>query len=120
MLKATRPRINELVEEGLSQGNGPFENRIFAVSEVTAWLNDQARDRNIVTAHRVCAQLKKSGAQHFGRLSLGKQADGCKLPTLLNKEEQVFAGPDLKGASDLTNAEVCGCFGWVVPRTGKM
>lgn len=102
----TRSLLDELIEDGLADGEGPFAHRLFALSEVLMWLGGRLNERQALSPQRVARTLKRARAPKIKRLALGQEPAGCTAACRLSREEQVFARPDLPDAQTLEGDEI--------------
>lgn len=100
MRKASRSRLEELIEDGLAEGDGVLGRRVMSLDEIGAYIREQLHGERISNG-RIAATLRKSGCVKLGRMMVGRPPAGCaplcgkqtKAPTLF-----VAEGDDLVGA----------------------
>lgn len=77
MRQVGRSAVEELLEEAVSVGLGPFAGHIVAVDDVMRWLPDDVTGRGPkLTAAKVAALLRKVGAKRLGQVWDGDRPTG--------------------------------------------
>jgi hypothetical protein len=100
MRRASRSRLEELIEDGLAESDGVLGRRVMSLDEIGAYVREQLHGERISNG-RIAATLRKSGCVKLARMMVGRPPVGCaplfgkqtKEPTLF-----VAEGDDLVGA----------------------
>lgn len=90
MRRAARPRLEELIEDGLGDGQGIFRYRLFTLDDVASSLRERLNDTRI-TNNRVAAAMRKFGCVALGRYSLEVAPPDCSTAFERSGEPTLFA-----------------------------
>ena len=90
MRRAARPRLDELIEEGLEDRQGIFTYRLFTLDDAASTLRERLNDTRI-TNNRVAAALRKYGCVALGRYSLEVAPSDCLTAFERPGEPTLFA-----------------------------
>lgn len=90
MRRASRPRLEELIEDGLGDGQGIFRYRLFTLDDVANSLRERLNDTRI-TNNKVAAAMRKFGCVALGRYSLEVAPPDCSTAFERSGEPTLFA-----------------------------
>lgn len=92
MRKASRSLFDEIVEEAVTNKEGPFAHCMFTLDEAVAYIEPRLGDRQRLSPRRVSSALKRLGVHAIGRMSLGAEPPGTQAPYLKEaREHQVLS-----------------------------